>query len=85
MLLIKKNYKYSLVYIEEEYKNRKEKIKSGDKDGESNIDKNSGFKNFSPYYLIFCDNYKTIKKESMVDMLLKSDINVGFTFYNYCQ
>ncbi len=67
-------------YIEEEYKNRKEKIKSGDKDGESNIDKNSGFKNFSPYYLIFCDNYKTIKKESMVDMLLKSDINVGFTF-----
>jgi len=51
--------------LEEEYKLRREQIKDAGKDdsGLEDLKKDYGFRNFSPYYLIFCDNYRLLKKK----------------------
>lgn len=68
-------------YLEEEYKMRRDQIKDAGKDEEGleDLKKDQGFKNFSPYYLIFCDNYKTAKKEAIADMICKNEQNLGFS------
>lgn len=67
-------------YLEEEYKKRKESLKSNNNESPDSIQKDKGYKNFPPYYLIFCDNYKSIKREPIVEMILKNKENFGFSF-----
>ena len=67
--------------LEEEYKNRKELFDSNGRDTDEKIDKTSDYKNFSPYFLIICDNYKNNLGIPIIDTILKNtDINLGFSF-----
>lgn len=75
-------------YLDEEYKKRLSKIKEQkNQDVNDNYKKedalengNSEYKAHPPYYIILCDNYKSVKKEPMIDTILKANKNIGFTF-----
>lgn len=68
-------------YINEELKNRKEKIanKNQNSSEEEVIDRNDGYKNFSPYFLIITDNYRKAKNAQFLTDLLKTKENLGFS------
>ena len=58
-------------YLEEEFSARNNFVK------DNNADIN--YKAFSPYYLIITDNYKKIEKLKVINNILKSKINLGFS------
>ena len=58
-------------YLEEEFSTRNNFVK------DNNADIN--YKVFSPYYLIITDNYKKIEKLKVINNILKSKINLGFS------
>ena len=64
--------------LEEEYKNRKENSKAKN-DNEEKQSNKEAYKNFSPYYIIITDNYKQAKNVTIIDMILKSSNNFGFS------
>ena len=71
-------------YLTKEYKERKEakgNESSADlKPDEENYQKNDQYKKFESYYLIIDDNYKASKNTIIVDLLLKTITNYGFSY-----
>lgn len=69
-------------FLEEEFKARKSLLesKAADKEKSEDIKKKDGYKNFQPYYLIICDDYKNNQEISIITDLLKyDDVNYGFS------
>ena len=54
-------------YLEQEYTHR------------INIEQDVDYKSFSPYYLIITDDYRKIEKLKIINEVLKSKVNVGFS------
>ena len=70
-------------YLEQEYKNRREKLNSKDdkKDKEEESEEiQEKYKKFSSYYVIITDNYKMAKNASFINKVLKMKKNIGFSF-----
>ncbi len=70
------NIKIISELLEKKFKERKENIK---KNAQNSGDNNSAYKNFSPYYLIITDCYKKIKDVPIINEVLKSETNTGFS------
>lgn len=66
-------------YLENEFKNRLNGLENAGSEGYKEIKKDSGYKNFSPYYLIINDNYKLSKNLGIINLITKEDINCGFS------
>ena len=71
--------------LEEVFKERKEIIKSPNKSGDAEtadkIKSENEYKNFSPYFLIICDNYKNnLNIPIITDILNERERNYGFSF-----
>lgn len=64
--------------LEEEFKKRKAVLTNQDK-AEEEIKLEAGYKNFIPYYLIINDDYKTAKNIPIINAILKTDNNFGFS------
>ena len=64
-------------YLEQEFKARKEALNSRDKS--ENIKAENGYKNFMPYYLIINDDYKAAKDLPIINYILNSENNLGFS------
>ncbi len=62
-----------------EFNRRKKAIKNAGKDENKDVKGNIGYKNFSCYYLIVCDCYRKIKDFDIINELLKTDENYGFS------
>lgn len=69
-------------YLEDELKNRKELLKGRGETSEE-IKKEDSYKNFPPYYIVITDNYKFAKNTPIIDMILKSSDNLGFSFVTF--
>lgn len=75
-------------YLEKEYKERKEKGKLKKKDdSDTTVDpekeqhtKEEIYKDYEPYYILIDDNYKASKYISIVNILLKTAVNYGFSY-----
>lgn len=77
-------------FLEQEYKQRKENDNktvmknSDDRENLADIEKQAkenSYKNIIPYYLIIDDNYKTSKNFSIIDILMKTVSNYGFSYF----
>ena len=66
-------------YLEQEYKSRKEKIAKTDASEENIKVEQDTYRNYPPYYVILTDNYKLIKNVPIINILLNSDKNFGFS------
>lgn len=75
-------------YLEKEYKERKEqgKVKKKD-DSDTTVDaekeqhtKEEIYKDYEPYYIIIDDNYKSSKYISIINILLQTAVNYGFSY-----
>ncbi len=62
-----------------ELSKRKSSIKNAGKDENKDVKGKKGYKNFSCYYLIICDCYRKIKDFDVINDLLKSEENYGFS------
>ena len=67
------------IYLSNEFKKRKEALKSSKNDEDEDFDSKMGYKNFSPYYIIINDNYKKTKNLSIVENIVNSKDNNGFS------
>lgn len=71
-------------YLEEIYKNRKNKVKSKETEEtiveEEEVEKKQSYKKYSPYYLIINDDYNLAKSAIFIDGLLKTSVNYGFSY-----
>jgi len=70
-------------YFETELKDRKEKlsfINSDKEEGNEDVADEEVYKKFNSYYLIICDNYPSIKDLPIIETILKSNKNYGFSF-----
>ena len=67
------------LYLGNEFKKRKEALKSSKNDENEDFDVKDGYKNFSPYYLIINDNYKKTKNLGIIDNVLNIKENNGFS------
>ena len=65
-------------YLENEYNERKNRRKNKEEDNENN-DKKEFYKEESPYYLIITDNFKMAKDSSIVNKILETNSNFGFS------
>ena len=67
-------------YLENEYNERKNKKNNEDKEEiDKSLENNQYYKNNSPYYLIITDNFKMSKDSSIVDRILKTSSNYGYS------
>lgn len=71
-------------YLEEEYKNRKNRVKPKETEEttaeEEEVDKKQSYKKHSPYYIVINDDYNLAKSSIIIDLLLKTSINYGFSY-----
>ncbi len=67
------------IYLSNEFKKRKEALKSSKSDENEDFDNSMGYKNFSPYYLIINDNYKKTKNLSIIQSVINVNENNGFS------
>ena len=67
------------MYLEQIYDKRLEESKSTNEDSNKTTEKNDLYRNFSEYYLIITDDYKTVKNLSIVKKILDSNQNIGFS------
>lgn len=71
-------------YLEEVYKNRKNSVKPKDIEEttaeEEEVEKKKSYKKYNPYYLIINDDYNLAKSSIIIDLLLKTSINYGFSY-----
>lgn len=71
-------------YLEEVYKNRRNRVKPKDTEEttaeEEEVEKKKSYKRYYPYYLIINDDYNLAKSSIIVDLLLKTSINYGFSY-----
>jgi len=71
-------------YLETEFVKRAKELighSEKNKDSELNqeIDKNKGYKNFMPYYLIITNNYMNVKNIPIISNIIKQQENLGFS------
>ena len=66
------------MYLESEYEKRVKETNSNGED-KKKIEGANAYKNFSEYYLIITDDYKEIKNLPIVNRILNSDSNYGFS------
>ena len=72
-------------YLEEEYRKRKdmsnsradEEVKKAE---EKIYDKQNAYKNYDTYYIIINDDFNIAKNTAIVDILLKTSVNFGFSY-----
>ena len=66
-------------YLERKFKNRQEGLKNAGSEEYKEIKKEKGYKNFLPYYIIINDNYKNAKNISIINYIIKEELNCGFS------
>ena len=62
-----------------EYYGKQDKDEKANTDISRSIDKNSGFRNFDCYYLIITNDYTAIKDIPIIDEIINSRANLGFS------
>ena len=67
--------------ILKEFNKRKKSISNAGKDEDKDVKRKMGYKNFSCYYFIITDCYRKIKDFEIINELLKSDENYGFSLF----
>lgn len=72
-------------YLEDEYKKRKASSKSTEDStntvaDEEEVAKKESYKKNSPYYLVINDDYNLAKNSIIIDLLLKTATNYGFSY-----
>ena len=68
-------------YLENEFKERKNKINSRNLSSEEMelINKKEPYKNFRSYYLIITDDYLSVKNTGIIEEIIKNKANYGFS------
>ena len=67
------------MYLEQEYDKRIETMQTANAENNNSDDDKTWYKNFSEYYLIITDTFKEIKNVPIVERIINSNINVGFS------
>lgn len=62
-----------------EFNKRKKSLSNAGKDEDKDVKQKMGYKNFSCYYLIITDCYRKIKDFEIINELLKTEENCGFS------
>ena len=64
------------LYLEQEYDKR---LKKGEDETKKSTDGESLYKDYQEYYLIIIDDFKEIKNTPIINRIIKSNLNIGFS------